>query len=881
MEKVKTAKAKTTSKSTKTKTTSASSKTKKSDVKKELAENKQPITIEEKFNEKEMYVVGIGASAGGVEALQIFFRSMPMDSGIAFVVVQHLSPDYKSYMSNLLSRCTDMTVMPVTNGMEIKPNTVYLNVPNCNLQIEGDHFVVQPIERTDALNLPIDILFRSMASSLGKFGIGIVLSGSGSDGSMGIRALKEEGGMIMAQSCLSAQFSSMPQSSIATGFVDYVLAPEEMGEELVRYIKHPYIKEHKLLHEVENNRETSDVFVKVISLLREYTDIDFSMYKETTVLRRIERRVSINRCESVNDYYAFLMESDEEKRILSKEMLIGVTSFFRDREAFASVEKNVLPKLDFSKGVLRVWSVACSTGEEVYSIAILLNEYMERNRINGDFKIFATDVEHTSIEIAGRGIYSENSMVDVPKDYLNKYFIRKGNNYQICDTIRNKIVFAMHDVLKDPAFSKLDLLLCRNLFIYLKPEMQQRILGTFYYALYPSGMLFMGSSESVGEMSEAFSIVDSKWKIYNLKKGYSLHSQGLIAPLMDSPIERKHLTATSLFSDKLSKKVQIDKVVEKAVSSLLPPSVLLDENDNIIHVISGINKYVDLKPGKFTNNLLAVVPNDLSLFISSILRRLRRGGEEYIQEKITGLHSYENEEIIISGARVEYNSIDYYLISFESHERTLNTNLESVIDADMLIGQRIEELEKELQASKESLHATVEELETSNEELQSTNEELIASNEELQSTNEELQSVNEELYTVNSEYQAKIDELTFMTEDLNNLLVNGEIGALYLDTKLCIRKITPIILAASNVVETDIGRPVSQIAFMKNYPQFLDDVEHVLHTCVNIHREIPDLKGKIWLIRIQPYRTELHPVDGVLLTMVDISSTIADTTKHD
>lgn len=821
-------------------------------------------------DDKGMYIVGIGASAGGVEALQSLFRKMPVDAGMAYVIVQHLSPDYKSYMSSLLSRCTPMSVRQAEDGLPLEANTVYLNSPNFNLQIENNKFKVTPIPKLQTLNLPIDILFRSMASDLGKYAIGIVLSGSGSDGSLGIRSIKEEGGMVMVQDNATAQFSSMPNSSIATGTVDYILPPESMGEELVGYIKHPYIKEHKLLQEINNDRKTSDIFEKVIKVLRDHTEIDFSQYKENTILRRIERRVTINRCGSVRDYYNLLCESNDEKTTLCKEMLIGVTNFFRDKEAFVSLEKNVLPTFNFNSGQIRIWSAACSTGEEVYSLAILINEYMEKNNITGSYKIFATDIERSSIDIASRGTYSGNIMVDVPQEYLAKYFTKRGDYYQVKENIRDNIVFATHNILVDPAFSKLDLLVCRNLFIYLKAEWQQKLLETFYCALNPTGHLFMGSSESAGDMVDAFVSMDSKWKIYSVKSGYNVMFSPKRLNAQEMPALRTR-AVDNVYNNAYTKKIKIERVVERAIENLMPPSVLLDAGDNIIHVLSSISEFIDMKPGKFTSNLLSNLPGDLSLFVSSILRRLRRGGEECIVEKISGLKNFDSKEIIITGKRVEYSGVDYYLISFKSTDASVGEDRERTFDASMLVGQRVEDLEKELQASKESLHATVEELETSNEELQSTNEELIASNEELQSTNEELQSVNEELYTVNAEYQMKIEELTSMTEDLDNLLVSAEIGALYLDSKLCIRKATPIIKMATNIKDSDIGRVITQIAFMEEYPEFLQDIKNVGDHYTNVYRNVVDKHGKNWLVRIQPFRTEKHLVEGLLLTMVDTS----------
>lgn len=821
---------------------------------------------------KDLYVAGIGASAGGVEALQALFQKMPNDAGIAYIVVQHLSPDYKSYMQSLLERCTDMPIIQAKDGMKMEPDTVYLNSPGYHLEVEEDHFKTTKMDHDQIVQHPIDTLFRSIATACGKNAIGIVLSGCGSDGSLGIRAIKEADGMVMAQDTLTAQFGSMPRSSIATGSVDYILSPEKMGQTLLAYIKHPYIQGHRLLEEVARDQNAMNMFTEVLRILKEHSGVDFSYYKETTILRRLERRVSINRCKSMNEYYKILCSSEEERNTLFKEMLIGVTSFFRDKEAFASLEKNVIPNLDYTRPQIRVWNCACSTGEEVYSIAMLLSEYIEKNRLNCSFKIFATDVDPVAVEIAGRGIYSENIISDIPKEYLNKYFTKKGDFYQVKDSIRNNIVFAVHNLLRDPVFSNLDLLICRNLFIYLKIELQKRVLESFCQALNGKGYLFMGSSESIGEMSEAFETVDSKWKIYRMRNGFHVSLPLWNLGVTEFGMGKARTSENTSFTANYNRKIRMDHLMERAVSELLPPAVLLDESDNILQVISNINHFLDLKPGKFTNQFLSILPNDLSIFVNSVLRKLKRKEKDEVTETITGLKSFSGEEITISGKRVNYHRVDYYLISLQSVATDEKGSLKDVMDSESLVGQRIEDLERELQASKESLHATVEELETSNEELQSTNEELIASNEELQSTNEELQSVNEELHTVNAEYRMKLDELTGMTEDMDNLLVSAEIGALYLDQKLCIRKVTPIVKAMTHLVESDIGRSIFHVTFMEEYPEFHDDLRYVVESSKKIYRYLSDKRNKCWLIRIQPSRSEQNMVNGIILTMVDTTA---------
>lgn len=460
----------------------------------------------------EQIVIGIGASAGGLEALQDFFKAMPTDTNLAFVVIQHLSPDYKSLMDELLARNTDIPIHIATDGLAIKPNNIYLIPPRQNISIFHDKLYLEEYNPKKGLNLPIDIFFRSLAAAKANHAIGIILSGTGSDGTLGTRAIKEAGGMIMVQDEGSAKFDGMPSSSISTGLVDFILQPARMPMALLNFIENPFIRKSGTR---ENILEKDlDTLTKITLILRDYCGIDFSYYKENTIIRRLERRVSINRFNSLEEYLLYLSESDKEKDVLYREMLIGVTRFFRDTEAFESIEKKVLPNLDFKlKKGIRVWSVGCSTGEEVYSIAMQFLEHMSKNEIDCELKIFATDIDRHSLGIAGQGFYPDSIVADIHPVLLARYFTRKENGYQINDDVRKVVVFATHNLLKDPPFSKLDMLVCRNLFIYFKPEMQQRILSMFYYALNSSGNLFMGSSESIGEMSEAFEPIDSKWKI--------------------------------------------------------------------------------------------------------------------------------------------------------------------------------------------------------------------------------------------------------------------------------------------------------------------------------------------------------------------------------
>ena len=820
-------------------------------------------------NKSEQIVVGIGASAGGLEALQDFFKAMPTDTNLVFVVIQHLSPDYKSLMDELLARNTDIPIHIATDGLAIKSNNIYLIPPRKNISIFHDKLFLEEYNPKKGLNLPIDIFFRSLSAAKANHAIGVILSGTGSDGTLGTRAIKEAGGMIMVQDEESAKFDGMPRSSIATGLVDFILPPARMPEALLNYIEHPFIRKSGTRENILS--KDLDTLTKITLILRDYCGIDFSYYKENTIIRRLERRVSINRFNTLEEYLVYLSESDKEKDVLYREMLIGVTRFFRDTEAFESIEKKVLPNLDFNpnKGI-RVWSVGCSTGEEVYSIAMQFLEHMSKNEIDCDLKIFATDIDRHSLDIAGQGFYPDSIVSDIDPLLLARYFTRKENGYQINEDVRKVVVFATHNLLKDPPFSKLDLLVCRNLFIYFKPEMQQRILSMFYYALNSNGYLFMGSSESVGEMSEAFKPIDSKWKVYRCKDGYR-------PPLVkDMPIPKKSTAEAEMqfmVQSRLRQMPKIDKLLDGALTAYLPPSFLVDESNNIIHVINDVNPFTKFQPGRFSNNLLNIIKPDLSLFVNNLLRRLKNEGKVVAFENITGVNGLDGLKITLEGRVINVDRNRYFLISLTSEETKSKRKKGKIttVDVEVEVNTRVIELEKELQSSHENLQATVEELETSNEELQSSNEELIASNEELQSTNEELQSVNEELYTVNSEYQTKIEELTRMTNDLNNLLKNTDVGALYLDKNLCIRKITPIVSKITNILEYDIGRPISHIAVMANYPNLIQDVDSVVETLRSVDKEITDKDGSIWQARVRPYRTAQNAVEGIMITFVDIT----------
>lgn len=831
------------------------------------------------LKEKKPIIVAIGASVGGLEALQEFFKNMPLNTGLSFVVIQHLSPDYKSLMDELLARYTQIPIKIITDGMLVEPDHIYLIPPRKNLYIFHGKLFLEDQNIKRGLNLPVDIFFRSLATEMGKNAIGVILSGTGSDGTLGTRAIKEAGGMVIVQDETTAKFDGMPRSSAATGLVDFILPPSKMPDAIINYIKHPFISKEKTLENILT--KNIDTLSKIIMILRDYSGIDFSYYKENTITRRLERRVTINRFDSLEQYLVFLSESDKEKETLFRELLIGVTRFFRDNEAFESFKENVLPNF-LNKKSLRIWSIGCSTGEEVYSIAFLISDFIDKKNLNCEVKIFATDIDKQSLDVASQGFYPDNIVADIDPYYLKKYFIRKENGYQVHENIRKMIVFANHNLLKDPPFSKIDLIICRNLFIYLKPEVQQRLLSIFFYSLSPSGYLFMGNSETIGEMTEAFETIDVKNKIYQCKSGYK-------PPIIkDLPIPSNRgldYESYTLTKRRNLESFKGDKLMEALVGKFLPASVVIDQNDYIVQIINDVSEFVKLQPGKFSQNLYDNLPNELGLFVSTQLRKLKRDNQKSISEVVAGIKNYEDKKIQITTSAIELEKSTFYLISFEyisekEPEVTKKTRrTKQPIEIDRNILTRVSELEKELQFTKENLQATVEELETSNEELQSSNEELIASNEELQSTNEELQSVNEELYTVNSEYQNKIEELSKLNNDMSNLLRNTEVGALYLDRNLCIRKITPIVSKITNIMQNDIGRPINHITVLPSYTQIYDDLNTLVETLQPIDREILTKDNKWYLVRLRPYRTDFNAVDGFLITFIEITNLIEERNK--
>lgn len=822
------------------------------------------------MGEYDFPIVGVGASAGGLEALEKLFGNLKSDTGMAFVVVQHLSPDYKSLMVELLSKYTEMPVKRAEDDMKIEKNRVYLIPPKKNMTIEKCTLFLSDQVHHSGLNLPIDIFFRSLADDVGERAVGIILSGTGSDGTLGIRAIKGAGGVVIIQDERTAKFDGMPRSAIATGMVDLILPPDKIGEQLLKYSKLPLIfKENS-----ENqNLKNDDFYAKIINLIRNTTGVDFTYYKPNTIVRRIERRINIHQVMSVKDYFEILKNNINEIRVLHKELLIGVTKFFRDTDAFDVIEKKVIPTL-LSKGKkdesVRLWVVGCSTGEEAYSLAILLQEYMDQKNIKLDIKVFATDIDKESIEYASAGIYPESIAADVSQERLNDFFIKSGSTYKVCENIRKLVIFATHNIIKDPPFSKIDFISCRNLLIYFEPVMQKRVISSFSFSLNKGGFLFLGSSESLGDLADSFTTFNIKWKIYN-----NLISEKRVPlehyKLMYENFPKRRQTPVSQ-NETLAPEHFQNRVADNLFEDYVPPSVIIDEKYNIVHVFNDINIFLKIPKGKINLNLMNMIPDDLSVPISTATHKSFKNKCETNYSEIT---LRVDDKIYTIDLKVKPLNNDkfsdnYLLIIFqEIKKEEYSENIKYEHNSDKSV--RVDDLEQELKYTKENLQATIEELETSNEELQATNEELIASNEELQSTNEELQSVNEELYTVNSEYQQKIEELTELNNDINNWFKTSDISTIFLDLNLRVRKFTPEINRYVNLIQADIGRPFNHISYKFQYEEFFDKVESVIKELKIVTEELELNNGRWISLKILPYRTSENSVKGVVITFIDIT----------
>lgn len=827
------------------------------------------------------YIVGMGGSAGGLDAFEDFFRNMPVNTGMAFVLVSHLDPTHKGVMPELIQRSTAMNVKQAKDGMKVQPNHVYVIPPNKDMSIT--HGVLQLLEPSmpRGLRMPIDYFFRHLAEDQREKSVGIILSGMGTDGTLGLKAIKEDLGMAMVQDVGSAKYSGMPESAINTGLVDFIAPASELPTKLLGYADHFMISEKD---RSPKEKRVTGVMQKIFALLQERTGNDFSLYKKNTVRRRIERRMSVHQIGSISQYVRYLQQNSQEIDLLFKELLIGVTNFFREPEAFEVLKRDTIPEFLKRKkdgDPIRVWVVGCSTGEEAYSIAIILKECIEELKLkHRKIQIYATDIDKAAIDNARQGIYPANIAADVSQDRLQRFFSEEDGRYRIKKEVRDSIVFAPQNVLTDPPFTKLDLLSCRNLLIYLNTETQKKLLPLFHYTLNPGGYLFFGSSETIGTFTDLFSPVDNKWKIFQRKESLMARKE-----YVEFPATAPSYEARLQGSAEPQKKPEIN-VAENAKNIILqtiaPPAVIINEKGDILYITRRTGKYLEPPIGKASMNILAMAREGLRTELGIAIRRaandLQTVAMKGLKVKTNGSEQMINLKVMPIGEPDSMRGL--MMVIFEDIEKPTETTTSARTRSKS--ASRLEiinsELEKELQYTKEHLQTVVEEMETSQEELKSTNEELQSTNEELQSTNEEmvtskeeLQSLNEELTTLNTELQSKNEELTETNNDMKNLLNSTQIPTIFLDNNLNIKRFTPYATKIASLIQSDIGRPITDIMLNIQYKNLIQDVKEVLQTLVFKEAQVQSENGSWYLMRIIPYRTSENVIKGVVITFSDVT----------
>jgi two-component system, chemotaxis family, CheB/CheR fusion protein len=828
-------------------------------------------------------IVGVGASAGGLESLEKLFASLPGDLGMAFVIVQHLSPNHKSLMTELLSRHSAMPVQKAEDGVVVHANNVYLLPPRKEIIIRGGRLVLTDKDPEQALTLPIDRFFRSLAQDVRDRAVAIVLSGSGSDGSRGIVEVKRAGGLVLAESAETANFDGMPLSARATGAVDHVCSPQAMARLLTALATDSEPPE-ELLPE----SQIPSAMDMILGLLRDAYGIDFSDYRPSTVMRRLERRIALRGHTSLDSYAEELQGDGSELGALYHDLLIGVTQFFRDPDAFAVIERAVMPLLlqhNEPGSEIRMWIAGCATGEEAYSLAMILFEQLTAARRPVVAKIIATDVDRRSLDFASAGIYDQERLRNVSPERLARFFVKRTDGYQVSKELRQLIVFAPHNVVRDAPFTRMHLISCRNLLIYFEPHAQKAVLSLFHFGLAPNGVLMLGASESTGGLAEEFSSIDDHWKIYRKRRDVRLLHQ-LRLPLSRMPGRVHELKAPP-------PDTHLMPTYDRLLDRYMPPSLLVDESRTLLDTFAGAERYLRLKGRRPSRSLLDMLePETRPVIAGAIARALKESGTvRYTGVRLHDGTSTETATLTAEAIVHRHSNYRHVLITIlptppEGSEARGEAGGErdrrDEIDLSHARAEGHEALEDELAYTRETLQATIEELETSNEELQATNEELIASNEELQSTNEELHSVNEELYTVNAELQKKIEELRELNNDMQHLIEGSDIGTLFLDRELRIRRYTPRIADVFRILPQDIGRRIDDFSHNIERSSLMDDMEHVLQGGVGMEDEVRDGAGTPFFLRILPYRPGEHVRDaddvetkpeaeGVVLTLTDIS----------
>ncbi|WP_434735350.1 chemotaxis protein CheB [Accumulibacter sp.] len=844
-------------------------------------------------------IVGIGASAGGLEALEQFLSHVPPASGLAHVVVQHLDPNHKGIMVELLQRATTLPVRQVTDRLTVEPNHVYVIPPNRDLSIlHGVLHLLEP-EAPRGLRLPIDFFLRALAADRQERAIGVILSGMGSDGTLGLRAIKENAGAVFVQDPASAKFDGMPRSAIDAGLADVVAPAEELAERIVAYLNHV-----PLLSPPESvplsDKEHSGL-EKVVLILRAQTGHDFSLYKKSTLYRRIERRMGLHQLPKLADYVRYLRENSQEAALLFKELLIGVTSFFRDPESWEQLKNEAIPTLLAAHpkgGLLRAWTTACSTGEEAYSLAIAFREVIDQLQLRDPgaphyaLQVFATDLDPDAIDRARIGAYPANIAADVSETRLRRFFVQEERGYRVSKEVREMVIFAPQNLVMDPPFTKLDLLTCRNLLIYLEPELQKKLFPLFHYSLNPGGVLMLGTSETVGAATDLFAALPGKSRIYR--------RQGAVreAELVEFPtaFAQNRVPATSaagaastrVLAPQLSAASLQAQTEALLLSRFAPAAVLTTAQGDIVFISGKTGKYLEPAAGKINNNLFAMAREGLAGALSAGFSRAVRehsavtvkdirvgtnGGTQSVEVTVQPLAEPAALAGMVLVVFADLPAADTPAMETGKRGNGTTSARARAYEAQLaVLAHELQQAHEDLQTTREEMQSSQEELKSTNEELQSTNEELQSTNEELTTSKEEMQSMNEELQTVNHELQAKLDELSRASDDMKNLLNSTNIATLFLDGELRVRRFTTQAAQIIKLIPGDAGRPVTDLATELDYPGLADDTREVLRSLVFQERQVASRDGHWFNVRIMPYRTQANHIDGVVITFIDISA---------
>ncbi|MDD2734766.1 MAG: chemotaxis protein CheB [Desulfuromonadaceae bacterium] len=823
-------------------------------------------------------IVGIGTSAGGLEALELFLGHVPKESGMAFVVVQHLSPNHVGNLPELLQRSTAMKVQQVNDAVRVEPDSVYVIPPNKDMTISNRTLHLQKPDVKHGLRLPIDTFLRSLAADCGERSIGVILSGMGSDGTLGMCAIKEQGGLTLVQEAASAKFDSMPKSVENAGFADIIAPAEALPAKIVEYLN--YATTCWAADQKHRDKEQSH-FDRITTILKARTRHDFSLYKPSSVYRRIERRMSVHKIDTIAEYARFLEKNAQEVELLFKELLIGVTSFFRDAAMWKELQVEALPKILAAYpagGALRAWSCGCSTGEEAYSLAMLFREALDQNAQpdNYTLQIFATDLDADAIDKARRGLYTVRIEADVSPERLQRFFIKEEGNYRVCREIREMVTFAQQNAIMDPPFTRLDILLCRNLLIYLTTDLQKQLLPLFHYSLKPGGLLFLGSAETVGSQIDLFSAATVKSKLFWRSKNV-VHN-GLISFPTSLPSTASVLSHQESLMFKTADNLQTlaDGLILQHFSA---PTVLVNDQGDILYISGRTGKYLEPAAGKANMNIFAMAREGLQYKLDSAFNKVIRqsepvtvrgelaGSDNRLQAVDMTLMRIETPEALRGMVLIAFR--DVTLPPKARRRRTGMLPDSSRTDA---VEQELLKYREDLRITREEMQAAHEELKSTNEELQSTNEELQSTNEELTTSKEELQSMNEELQSVNSEQSNRLDEFMQVNSDMENLLNSTEVVTIFLDNHLQVRRFTCGANRLFKLIPGDVGRPLTDIVSNLNYPELYEHVQDVLRKLISVENQVTTSDGRWFLVRIMPYRTSDKRINGVVITCNDITA---------